>query len=187
MKKKKQGKIALTAKVWKAYKNRDLTVEITRSEIKLVQDLSVKQLNYGIKEFTDDTIIAIFKEELKTRNTACLDDYDNDKLYFYGRNVSYMNLTNVSDGIDTIEKNTEYYLENLLECLEHRKKVLLFNHREYEAIKVGLVDLSTWGLERLEKLYEELKYSNDPIEKELCTLYADAIVVAQEKKVNANR
>ena len=160
---------------WEDYKNCDLIVEIPGLKDKLVQELSVKQLNYGIKELSDDTMVAILKEELKTRNNICLDDYDNDKLFLHGRNVSYMNLINVSDGINTVKKNTEYYLENLLECLEHRKKVLLFNHREYEAIKVGLVDLSTWGLERLEKLYEELKLSNDPTEKKLCSLYGQAI------------
>ena len=160
---------------WEDYKNHDLIVEIPGLKSKLVQDLSVKQLNYGIKELSDDTMVAILKEELKTRNNICLDDYDNDKLFLHGRNVSYMSLINVSDGINTIKKNTEYYLENLLECMEHRRKVILFNHREYEAIKVGLVDLSTWELESLEELYEEIKYSNDPIEKKLCSLYADAI------------
>ena len=174
-------------KNWEDYKNCDLIVEIPGLKDKLVQELSVKQLNYGIKELSDDTMIAILKEELKTRNNICLDDYDNDKLFLHGRNVSYMNLINVSDGINTIKKNTEYYLENLLECLEHRKKVLLFNHREYEAIKIGLVDLSTWGLERLEKLYEELKYSNDPIEKKLCNLYANAIKEREKELLNILR
>ena len=187
----RQRKIDFAAKVWKAYKNRDLTVEITGSETKLVQDLSVKQLNYGIREFTDDTMIAILGEELKTRNTACLDDYDNDKLFLYGRNVSYMNLVNVSESIDTIEKNTEYYLENLLECLKHRRKVILLNHHEYEAIKADLVDLSSYGLERLEELHKEIKCSNDPIEQKLRYLYAKAIIVVEEKekekRVNANR
>ena len=172
---------------WEAYNNRDLTVD----EDAIVQDLSVKQLNYGIKEFTDDTMIAILGEELKTRNTACLDNYDNDQLYLYGRNVSYMNLTNVLDGINAIKKNPENYLENLLECMEHRRKSILFNRHEYEAIKEYSIDLSTWGLERLEELHEELKWSNDPIEKKLRDLYADAIVIAEEreeeKRVNANR
>ena len=105
----------------------------------------------------------------------------------YGRNVSYMNLTNVSDGINAIKKNPENYLENLLECMEHRRKIILFNRHEYEAIKIGLVDLSTWGLDDLEELHKEIECSNDPIERKLCSLYADAIVVAQEKRVNANR
>ena len=86
-----------------------------------------------------------------------------------------MDLVSVSNGIDAVEKNPENYLKNLLECMKHRRKVILFNRHEYEAIKIGLVDLSTWGLERLEKLHEELKYSNDPIEKKLRDLYADAI------------
>ena len=178
----KQRKIAFTDKVWEAYKNRNLIVEITGDSPAIVQELSVKQLNYGIKEFTDDTMIAILRKELETRNIACLDDYDNDKLFLYGRNVSYMNLTNVSDGIDTIEKNTEYYLENLLECMKHRRKIILFNHREYEAIKADLVDLSSYGLERLKELYGEIKCSNDPIERKLCGLYAKAIIVAEEKR-----
>ena len=183
----KQRKIDFAAKVWEAYKNRDLIVEITGADSAIVQDLSVKQLNYGIREFKDDTMIAILREELKTRNSACLDNYDNDKLFLYGRNVSYMNLTNVSDGINAIKKNPENYLENLLECMEHRRKVILFNRHEYEAIKVGLVNLSTWGLERLEKLHEELKYSNDPIEKKLRDLYADSIKEKLKELLNILR
>ena len=171
----KQRKIAFADKVWEAYENRNLVVEIYGDADAIVQDLSVKQLNYGIREFKDDTMIAILRKELETRNSACLDNYDNDQLYLYGRNVSYMNLTNVLDGINAIKKNPENYLENLLECMEHRRKAILSNHLNYETIKAGLVDLSTWGLERLEELCEELKCSNDPIEKELCTLYADAI------------
>ena len=171
----RQRKIAFADKVWEAYKNRGLTVEITGSETKLVQDLSVKQLNYGIREFEDDTMIAILGEELKTRNTECLDNYDNDKLYLYERNVSYMNLINVLDGINAIKKNPENYLENLLKCMEHRRRAILFNHHEHGAIKVGLVNLSTWELERLEELHKEIECSNDPIEKELCTLYGKAI------------
>ena len=171
----KQRKIAFADKVWESYKNRDLIVEITGANPTAVQELSVKQLNYGIKEFYDDTMIAILRKELETRNSACLDNYDNDQLYLYGRNVSYMDLVSVSKGIDAIEKNPENYLENLLECMKHRRKIILFNRHEYEAIKIGLVDLSTWGLERLEKIHEELKYSNDHIEKKLRDLYADAI------------
>ena len=182
-----QRKIAFIAKVWEAYENHDLIVEITESYSATVQELSVKQLNYGIKEFTDDTMIAILRKELETRNIACLDDYDNDKLYLYGRNVSYMNLTNVSDGINAIKKNPENYLENLLECMKHRRKVILFNRHEYEAIKVGLVDLSTWELESLEELYKEIKYSNDPIEKKLCSLYADAIEEKKKELLNILR
>ena len=171
----KQRKIAFADKVWESYKNRDLIVEITGANPTAVQELSVKQLNYGIKEFYDDTMIAILGEELKTRNTACLDNYDDNKLFLYGRNVSYMDLVSVSNGIDAVEKNPENYLKNLLECMKHRRKIILFNRHEYEAIKIGLVDLSTWGLERLEKIHEELKYSNDHIEKKLRDLYADAI------------
>ena len=187
----RQREIAFAAKVWEAYNNRDLIVEICGDADAIVQDLSVKQLNYGIREFEDDTMIAILRKELETRNSACLDNYDNDKLYLYGRNVSYMNLTNVSDGINAIKKNPENYLENLLECLEHRRKVILFNRLEYETIKEYSIDLTTWELARLEELCEELKCSNDPIEKELYTLYADAIVAVEEKeeekRVNANR
>jgi hypothetical protein len=187
----KQRKIAFADKVWEAYENRNLVVEIYGDADAIVQDLSVKQLNYGIREFEDDTMIAILRKELETRNSACLDNYDNDKLYLYGRNVSYMNLTNVSDGINAIKKNPENYLENLLECLEHRRKVILFNRLEYETIKEYSIDLTTWELARLEELCEELKCSNDPIEKELYTLYADAIVAVEEKekekRVNANR
>ena len=168
-------------KNWEAYNNRDLTVKTCGGDI-FVQDLSVKQLNFNIRELKDVTMVSILKKELETRNTTCLDDYDNDKLYLYGRNVSYMNLINVSDGIDTIEKNPEDYLENLLKCMKHRKKVLLFNHREYEAIKADLVDLSSYGLERLKELYGEIKCSNDPIERKLCGLYAKAIIIAEEKK-----
>ena len=183
----RQRKIAFADKVWKAYNNRDLIVEIYGDEDAIVQDLSVKQLNYGIKEFTDDTMIAILGEELKTRNIACLDDYDNDQLYLYGRNVSYMSLMDVLNGINAIKKNSENYLENLLECMEHRRKAILLNHREYEAIKADLVDLPSWGLERLEERHKEIKCSNDPIERKLCGLYAKAIIVAQEKRVNANK
>ena len=181
----KQRKIAFAAKVWEAYNNRNLVVEIYGDADAIVQELSVKQLNYGIKEFYDDTMIAILRKELETRNSACLDNYDNDQLYLYGRNVSYMNLTNVSDGINAIKKNPENYLKNLLKCMEHRRKVILFNRHEYGAIKADLVDLSSWGLERLEELCEELKCSNDPIEKELCTLYAEE--KEKEERINANR
>ena len=183
----KQRKIAFADKVWESYKNRDLIVEITGANPTAVQELSVKQLNYGIKEFYDDTMIAILGEELKTRNTACLDNYDDNKLFLYGRNVSYMDLVSVSNGIDAVEKNPENYLKNLLECMKHRRKVILFNRHEYEAIKIGLVDLSTWGLERLEKIHEELKYSNDHIEKKLCTLYADAIEEKKKELLNILR
>lgn len=66
----RQRKIAFADKVWEAYKNRNLVVEIYGDADAIVQDLSVKQLNYGIKEFTDDTMIAILGEELKTRNST---------------------------------------------------------------------------------------------------------------------
>lgn len=183
----RQRKIDFTAKVWEAYENHDLIVEITGAYSATVQELSVKQLNYGIKEFYDDTMIAILRKELETRNIACLDDYDDNKLFLYGRNVSYMDLVSVSNGIDAVEKNPENYLKNLLECMKHRRKIILFNRHEYEAIKIGLVDLSTWGLERLEKIHEELKYSNDHIEKKLCTLYADAIEEKEKELLNILR
>ena len=183
----KQRKIAFAAKVWEAYKNRDLIVEITGDNPTIVQELSVKQLNYGIREFKDDTMIAILRKELETRNSACLDNYDNDRLYLYGRNVSYMNLTNVSDGINAIKKNPENYLENLLKCMEHRRKVILFNRHEYEAIKEYSIDLTTWGVERLAKLHEELKLSNDPIEEKLRDLYADAIEEKERELLNILR
>lgn len=178
----KQRKIAFIAKVWESYKNGDLTLQIVGSKTVVVQELTVTQLNYGIKESKDDTIIAILREELKTRNAVCLDDYDNDKLYLYGRNVSYMNLINVSDGINVIKRNPERYLENLLECMKHREKTILSNHDNFKTIKAGLVDLSTWGLKRLRELYKEIKCSNDPTEKKLRDLYIEAIIAAEEKE-----